>query len=215
MRIRQMMGACLVIAGLALAGCSGHGDSPIRPATTSSSPTSKAPSPKVTAELPAPSPTGTVESQDPDTPPAGDNADQAAKRLAEDFYRLDSRTDKSPYDGFMRKKATFTPHFAKALDPGDWSVQDVPTMDWGAVSGHHATTQARAKVLTEEEHPPDTKHRADRQVDVTVTATGDGGWSKEYTFIAYLNLAKKSGGAWRIDGLKTVGTQDGGTDDAY
>lgn len=194
----------LAALALAAAGCSGH------PAPTPSG--SASPSPYATpnpsmAFSAQPLPTGSPAPYPVALPDAGDvnRADPTAVARAAvvTMWSTDMAADPSQLQAELRAAWLLAPSYLHSIQahppvgaPGAW---------WNTCAQHHAYTTVSVAV-DHDDQPSDTATAAGRQLSITVTPHGDGGWTgPAVTDTVFVALTRPAAGQpWAVDGVETA-----------
>jgi hypothetical protein len=134
-----------------------------------------------------------------------DDASTVAQRFAQASWQMDTATDTSPIEAQHRAAVFAAPTLADALTSG--GPLGGGGAAWAELSTHAGWTTAEAEAVAAPDNP-DTAMVAARQVTVTVTAHGDGGWSSTTTYgqqVLFLTLSPAPGGGWLV--TDTTSTQ--------
>ncbi len=185
-----------------LVACGGsHGKQAAATVTVTRSPSSSTSAPVMTAP-------NAVPSGKPGAPRGGvvagvNTADPSAVAVAaaQTTYRWDTRIDQAPIDAERRASTWLAPQLVAQLQPATAGAGAA----WNTLAAHQGWSSTTA-VVDSAPRPPDTATTADRQVNVTQTFHGSGGWTAPAQTHAVLEQLTRAGGSgpWRVSVLKVL-----------
>lgn len=213
--------AAAVLGSGLLAGCGGTGQAGQRPPTTSSALASTPPSssgspagaggtipPSSAPRFGTPSP--------PPAPVAGagpggggfgsvdrSNPTAVAAAAVTTAFTSNARTDTGPFDATRRALIWYTPVAAgKVLAAAPTGPVGAEWLTWTA---HQVATTVGVSIDHDAGAPPDTAVAADRQLQVSVTPHGAGGYTtRPDVYQCFVTLTRTGGGPWQVAGLEVT-----------